>query len=167
MVILRYEDDCIEPTAKVKVEYKGPNPFEAYKKVLELLKVKLNISDDEIFERDFRWDSTSDEKSGFFIRIYIMKNLDTHTHTFIEIIFNGDQPRDIKKPGSLTISVITKLVTQYALDTPLERTVFFKNLLNFYYNNFYKKIRENYFKDCRELSDKIIKEIKDSLNIKE
>ncbi|MCS7123676.1 MAG: hypothetical protein RMJ17_03870 [Candidatus Aenigmarchaeota archaeon] len=165
MAVIRFEDDCMEPTAKLKIEYRGPNPFEAYKRVLELLKVKLGISENEIFERDFRWDNTSDEKSGFFIRVYVMKKHDIRTHTFIELIFEGSQPRDVNKTGDLSISIITKLVTNYFLDTPIEKTIFYKLLLKFYHNNFYKNVRERFFEECRTLSEKIVREIKNAFGI--
>lgn len=165
MAVIRFEDDCMEPTTKLKIEYKGQNTFEAYKKVLELLKVKLSISDDEIFERDFRWDATSDEKFGFFIRLYILKKHDKRTFTFVELIFNGDQPRVPEKPGNLSVSILVKLVTEYYLDAPIEKTVFYKGLLKFYHNNFYSNVRKNFFEDCKKLGESIINEIKSALKI--
>lgn len=166
MAIIRYEDDCIEPTAKIKIEYKGPNPFEAYKRVVELVKIKLNISDDNAWERDFRWDATSDDKFGFFIRYHFRKWHDKRTFTFIEMIFQGDQPKEENKVGNLTISIISKLMTHYFLDYPLARTLVYKQFVKFYHENFYKKIRNKFFEECRNLTNLVIDEIKAALNIK-
>jgi hypothetical protein len=119
----------------------------------------FDVGAKDIWERDYRWDSTSDPRS-FFIRLYVKKGLDQRSDLFIEIIFQGQQPSDSSKDGKMTVTINGRLTTEYEIKMPIYKTIW--QLYNYF---FYNKVRRGYLKLCNEWIEKLWKEFRSFLNI--
>jgi hypothetical protein len=150
------EDDCLLPGRYVRIIYNGPNPFSIYQSNFSILQRAIEIDASDYWERDFRWDISSDPRS-FYVRIIVEKKMDARSVIYFEIIMQGNQPSDPSKNGSLTINVGAKLKTEYKLDTPFQQSPFYKSLLWLYNFLFYFRIRRDYIRMCNDWVSKIIK----------
>lgn len=153
------EDDCLTPTAKMQISYKGPNPIKLFKSMRPMLEKIFGIGGKDIWERDFRWD-TSEDPRGFFIRVCIDKSFDKRSSLFAEIIFQGSQPSDPSKDGKMTVSISGKLKTEYEITSPIYR-VFWGS----YNRLFYWKVRKGYLDLCNVWLDKTWREFRALLNM--
>lgn len=158
------EDDCLVPERYIRLEYKGPNPFAAFRATLGLLIKHLEIDPSDYWERDFRWDITGDPR-GFYIRIIVQKGMDSRTKIFFEIIMQGKQPTDPKKNGEVMILIGAKLVTEFKQDTPFQQSAFYKSLLWLYNYFFYSNVRRRYLELCKELCEKLRQAYRELLKI--
>jgi len=161
-----FEDDCLAPRGRVTTEYNGPNPYDAIKKVTRILRTIFEAGSKDVWERDFRWDITSDPRS-FYIRIYTNRAIDARSRWFVETTFEGKQPSDLRREGSVKISIGARLITEFNRQTFFQKMPIYKALLILYRRTFYDEIRRNYIKICRERLDKISNELRSVLNIAE
>ena len=159
------EDDCLAPNARLKIEYKGKNPFQVYKKAKSIITKVLQISSSYYWERDFRWDITTDPRK-FFVRIYGKRQLDSRSYALTEVIFQGTQPSDENENGSVTILINGRLVTEYKLKSRLQKSNIYVAFLKLYNWIFYWKIRRQYLTMCKDFLDKINLNFKTILNIR-
>ncbi|MCS7094107.1 MAG: hypothetical protein RMJ18_02915 [Candidatus Aenigmarchaeota archaeon] len=164
MPSLILEDECLVPEKYLKIEYRGPNPFLAYQVTAPKFRDILQMDAPDYWERDFRWDITDDPRP-FYIRIIVQKGMDSKSKIFFEIIMQGKQPKDPSKVGELTILIGARLTTEYKLNTPFQRTLFYKTLLKLYNFFFYYRVRRSYLDICRNLCEKIKSMYKELLKI--
>lgn len=164
MPVWRLEDDCLAPERSLKIEYNGPNPFKIYSGLKTRLRKVFEIGSVNIWERDFRWDTTSDPH-GFYIRVYVNKGFDQHTKALIEITMQGKQPSDERKNGKITIYLGGRLITEYKLKTIFQRSPLYKGLRWLYHKIFYNKIRRSYLIICRERIERLWKELREELGM--
>ena len=143
------EDDCLAPGKQIKIEYVGKNPFSAYQSSFGIFRKILEIDPADYWEKDFRWDISDDPRS-FYVRMVIEKKMDARSSIYFEIVMQGKQPKDLEKPGNLTILISAKLRTEYKLNTPFQQTSFYKGLLWLYNFFFYFKVRRGYIKICND-----------------
>lgn len=164
MAVWRIEDDCLAPYPQIVINYKGPNPFIVYKKAREIIRGTLEIGAADYWERDFRWDISSEPRS-FFIRIYAKKGMDARSKAVVEVIFQGNQPSDPRKEGDITIKIGAKLVTEFPQDTPFQKTPFYKNLVKIYRFLWYERVRRGYLRICQRLLYRLEERFRDLLKI--
>lgn len=174
---LRIEDDCLAPYPMLTVNYKGPNPFKVCKEVKELLIKIFEIEPKDVWERDFRWD-ISTEPHAFFIRMYADKGVDARTTIFAEVTMQGVQPSDPNKDGKITILIGGRMTTQYRLDSAFKRSPIysgitklgglaeFGGLIWLYHRLFYEDVRRNYIRNqCNRRLEVLLREIRTILEI--
>jgi len=158
------EDDCLAPERYVRIVYSGPNPFAAYQATFSLLRKILQIDPSDYREKDFRWDISGDPRS-FYIRALVEKTMDTRTRMVFEIIMQGNQPSDPSKNGNLTILISPRLRTEYKLDSPFQKSAFYRGMLWLYNFFFYFRVRRKYLEVCKEWSSNLLKEYRSLLKI--
>jgi hypothetical protein len=156
------EDDCLRE--EVRLEYTGINPIAIYKASADIFKKILRVGGSDIWERDFRWDST-EEPRKFFVRITVKKKRDERTKIFVDLTFQGTQPSDPTKEGSLEIKIRGRLRTEYSLESAFKRSLFYKALLWLYEKVLYDWIRASYIKDCTEAVGKLVSEYRAQLGL--
>jgi hypothetical protein len=164
MPVWRFEDDCLAPERRLKVEYTGPNPFRACQVVSKALKDIFELGATDFWERDFRWDITSDPRP-FYMRVYANKDVDQHTRMFIEVTIQGLQPTDEKKSGKVTVLIGGRLRTEYDLNTAFKKSPLYKGLRWLYHMYFYGDVRRKYLVLCGELINKVVNKLKEELKV--
>src|SRR3972149_11282947 len=102
------QDDCFAPYGKMELKYKGPNPFDVYRKTTPIVMEIFEREEKDVWERDFRWDTTDDPRS-FFVRMIANKGFDLHSTIRVELVFQGKQPSDPTKEGQMTIGFYGRL----------------------------------------------------------
>lgn len=165
MPTLRMEDDCLAPYARLKIDFTGKNPFALYKKAKDVILDVYEISTANYWERDFRWDISSEPKK-FFVRIYAKRDLDTRSYILVEVIMQGTQPSDPNKEGTLTLLLNARLVTEFKLKNTFQKSLFYRGLIKLYNTFFYFDVRRRYLTLCHSLLDKLYNQFKSFLNIK-
>jgi len=136
-------EDDLTPEAKLNIYYTGTNPFKAFLSTKSLMTNILQIPGTSYWERDFRWDISSEPRK-FFARIYAKRSLDSRSHLLIEVTLKGAQPSVEGKQGELYLQLRGKLVTTYKLSSSFQNTAFYKSLLMLYNWIFYWRIRRQY-----------------------
>jgi hypothetical protein len=159
-----FEDDCAAPERRTKIDYTGPNPFKVCLIIRSLLEKIYEVEAVDLWERDFRWDTTSDPR-GFFMRMYVSKGVDAHTRMFIEVVIQGAQPSDPTKNGKVTIYINGKLRTAYELDTVFKRLPIYKAIRWLYNMIFYSEVRRGYIRLCNQLNEQLGREIREALGM--
>jgi hypothetical protein len=158
------EDDCLAPARTIRINFTGPNPFRVYPPIRRMLGTLLEIRGKNIWERDFRWDFSSDPRD-FFVRIVAQKSCDAWTKAYIELIFQGKQPTDPTKDGDLVIQITPKLITAMPEDTVWQRTPIYKFLRWFYLRYFYNDARRTLLDYCVSWTNKLNSELQKLLGI--
>jgi hypothetical protein len=164
MAVWRLEDDCLAPSGKIVVEFKGKNPFAVYKALKDSLKKVFGVGSSAIWERDFRWDITSDPRS-FFVRYFVKKGIDMRSSVLSEIILEGEQPSTPEKDGKIRITIKGKLVTEYERKTTFQNLPIYKGLLLLYNFIFYNRVRRNYLALCIDWLTKLEEEFRSILSM--
>ena len=160
------EDDCLAPRARIEITYKGKNPLKVLSGLTERLIANFETSSANIYERDYRWDTSSDPRR-FFIRIYARRKWDLRNTMMVEIIFEGLQPSDPSKDGEITIKIGGIMKTEFELDTAFKKLPIYKALLWLYCRLFYADVRRGYLKFCQTRIDKFADELRKTLEIPE
>ncbi len=142
------EDDCLTPDRQLKIEYHGPNPFKIYGAMGGFLRAIFDVRGKDVWERDFRWDNTSDPR-WFFFKFITKKTYDMWTVLYPEIIVEGKQYADPNKDGDVTILLRGKVQTRSAENTFIQRSALYKSLRWLYFRTLYNDIRRNYMEECR------------------
>lgn len=158
------EDDCLAPEARLKIEYSGPNPFKIAQTAREILRRVLEVEAQDFWERDFRWDITSDPRA-FFVKMYVNRGIDSRSRAFIEVSIQGLQPTDPTKSGKVTVYVGGKLRTEYTLETAFQHLPVYKGLIWLYQKVFYNRIRRDYMRMCVTWIEKVTDEFRNNLGI--
>ncbi len=165
MVSWVLEDDCLAPEAKVKIDYRGPDPFKFYHKLKPLCRGIFEVESKDYWEKEFRFDNTG-EMHGFEIKVFIKRALDAFSTIYVEIYIQGDQPADPTKDGWMRVEVGAKLRTESPYDTWIQRSSFYKAMRYFYFKVFYSDVRRGYLKMCRwNYLEKFIKAVRENLGI--
>jgi hypothetical protein len=158
------EDDCLAPFGKIKIEFRGKNPYALCQKTKSILQRIFEIESKDYWEKDFRWDMSSDPRT-FYIRIYVNKGVDFRSKIFAEVIFQGSQPSDPNKEGAMVIFIGAKLMTEYNLKTRFQQLPFYRGLLKLYNFMFYNNVRRGYLNICNEWLERVNKDFRLALNL--
>ena len=164
MVKWTFEDDCLAPQGRIKIEYRGKNTFDMVEKAPGILKKIFEVETKDFWENDFRWDYSSDPRS-FFVRDYVNKAIDFRSTVLAEIVFQGLQPADKNKEGTLIIYIGAKLKTEFKLVGRIQKLPFYRGLLKLYNFAFYNKVRRNYLVICNDWLARVNKEFRLALNL--
>lgn len=157
MVVWKFEDDCFAPERLLRIDFKGPNPFKIALAIRGLLEEVFEVEAVDLWERDFRWDSTGDPR-GFYMRIYVSKGFDAFTSIFVGVTIQGAQPSDVTKDGEVTVRMEARISTNYNLSTFIQKLPVYKAIRWLYHYIFYSKVRRGYLALCNELSEKLLRE---------
>lgn len=142
------EDDCLTPDRQIRFDYKGPNPFRIYAVIGGLLRAIFDVRGKDVWEREFRWDNTSDPRD-FFFRFIVNKTYDMWSRIYSEVIVQGKQPSDPTKEGEVTIFLRGKLQTKVPETTIIQRSTIYKSLRWIYFRTLYNDVRRNLLEECR------------------
>ena len=133
MPVWRIENDCLSPVPEITIDYKGPNTFNIYFHLREMIKRIFDVKDVDIWEREFRWDVPG----KFFVRIYVYKSFDKRSYLLAQIILQGLQPSDPSQSGNLNIRISGKLRTDFDMTIGFQRTPIYRELIKIYHFLFY------------------------------
>jgi len=164
MVTWKLEDDCLAPRAALDITFQGKNPFLVYKNAKEILRKIFEVEMIDYWERDFRWDVSSDPRE-FFVRIYVNKGVDARTKILAEVVMQGAQPSDLNKDGKVRILINAKLITKFELNSVIQKSPIYKGMLWLYTKIFYGNVRRGYFRLCEDYLIRIQNDFKDVLNM--
>jgi len=154
------EESILAPREKIEINYKGPNPFQLYKKVdSNYFQKTFEVGATDVAERDFRWSADS-EPHPFFIRILVHKGFDRFTEAYFEVTFQGTQPSDPAKDGEVSIRIGGNLRTKFELKSGFQQTPFYRSLLWIYIKLFYNNVRRKYLKICQEKINLLVKDMR-------
>lgn len=163
MVKWTFEDDCLAPRDKIEIKYKGTDPLKAWRGLSEKLISIFESSSTNLFERDYRWDASSDPRY-FFIRTYIRKKW-AETAIYVEVILEGLQPSDPSKEGEISIKIGGVMRSEFELDTVFKRLPIYKGLLWLYFKIFYGDVRRGYLQFCQRGIDRLSEDMRSTLGI--
>ena len=158
------EDDCLTPDRELRVEYRGPNPFKIYGTIGGLLRAIFDVRGKDVWEREFRWDNTSDPRE-FFFRFIVRKTYDMWTRVFPEIIVQGKQPSDPNKEGDVLIRITSKLQTRSHQNTVFQRNTLYQSLRWLYFRTLYNDVRRNLLEECRIKINDLARALQTSLGV--
>lgn len=144
-----YEDDVLAPNAKIVINYNGPNPFRVYGQTMSIVRNILEVGSEEVWERDFRWDTLADPRP-FFVRTYVNFGMDARTKMMVEVVYQGTQPSDPTKNGKLTITINARLKTEFDLSGFFRSMPFYWGMLWLYHKIFYFEVRRGYLNIGKE-----------------
>ncbi|MBI4019354.1 MAG: hypothetical protein HY364_03805 [Candidatus Aenigmarchaeota archaeon] len=139
---VQVEDDILQPSDSMKIDFKGKHPFAACEKFPEYLRDIMKVSRKDIVETDLRWDITSDPRT-FYGWWAGSRKEDRWTRTTIRIIAQGEQGTNFK--GSIKIIIKGTITTTYEYSNFIQKSFwwFFNHM--FYYNN-----RRRYFEFAKD-----------------
>jgi hypothetical protein len=146
------EDDCLAPSAKLTVNYGGPNPFVICQKIRDTLRTVFEIESKDYWERDFRWDNSSEPRT-FYMRACARKGIDARTELFVEVVMQGEQPSDPTKHGTVTVTINGRMKTEYELNSAFKQTPIYRGFLWIYNKFFYYDVRRDWLK--KKCTDKL------------
>lgn len=136
-------DDLIAPADRLKVNYKGPNPFGIVNLVPDMIKSIMKIPGKDLLETDIRWDVTS-EPHGFY-GVWMGKRAeDRWSKTFIRVIVQGEHHTK-ENNGNFWIEIKGTLETSYEFSNFIQRGFWW-----FYNHSFYYKQRRNYLENGKD-----------------
>jgi len=164
MVKWTFEDDCLTPQGRIKIEYRGKNPYAMVQKSKAILQKVFEIEAKDYWERDFRWDTTSEPRQ-FFIRTYANKGIDLRSTVLAEVVFQGVQPSDPDKDGALIIFIGAKLKTEFNFTTKIQNLPMYRGLIKIYNFIFYNKVRRQYLVLCNQWLDRVNREFRLALSL--
>ncbi len=142
------EDDCLAPERVIRIDFKGPNPFRIYQTVPQFLRAIFDVRGKDIYEKEFRWDNTT-EPRWFFSRFIVRKGYDIWSTVWGEVTMQGNQPSDPNKDGDVFVLLTGKLLTRSPENTPWSRSSIYKSLRWLYFRTLYNDVRRNYMEECR------------------
>ena len=144
---LRIVDDALAPKGAVVYEYYGPNPFSIYFGLSGILQSIFHVRGKDIFEDQFRWDTTGDPRQ-FFLRFHMNKGMDKFTEGNVNIKVYGMQPINSEsKEGKLLIEISGDLETSFfSKDAPMTalQKIILEPFVWIYCHLWYYKIRRQY-----------------------
>lgn len=158
------EDDCLAPERAIRVDYKGPNPFRIYQSIPTLLRAIFDVRGKDVWEREFRWDYTSDPRE-FLFRFIVKKGYDFWSTAFIEVIAQGKQPADPNKDGEVFVILTGKLRTGFDADNKWNTSSIYKSIRWLYLRTLYNDVRRNLIEECRIKVNDLRSAIQKSLGI--
>ncbi len=155
-------NDILAPRGNIIIEYNGPDPFSVYKQLDPKMRVLFEGVGSNIFEPDFRWDTSENPHSFFFI-VYIERRLDKYTKFRVQVRGQGLQPTDTTKNGSIRLEISGNITTEIKSTTFKDRVAY--PLILAYMYSFYNSVRRKYLEMLRGRVEEFEKEIREFLKI--
>jgi len=169
MVIKSYKifDYVLAPEDKVKIEYTGPDPFRIYGMLPKMMQIVFHGRGKNIFERQFKWDITSDPREFFFYLMYGDQKFDRFTGFEIKIRSFGMQPSDPNNPnGKIYLEIKGEITTEYKFESKWEQVIGMP-FVWLYHRMIYQNTRRRYMQILREQIYKLTDDIRSELGIVE
>ena len=163
---LLMEERCVSLRPRLELSYKGPNPQNAYDKLMDILIHQIKVPRENIQEKEFAWDrSTETEK--FTAKFEIIKDFDKFSYMFLEIEMKGSisPSKEFGKEGSVEVVIEGIVRTEYPQDTTWERSFLYEVFRMFYHKVFYQEQRKRYLDNCRDWMLSIQSELKSFFNL--
>lgn len=158
-------DEIPAPREYIELQYKGPNPLAVYQRIDLLLRKIWEIKGTQLYEPDFRWDTTSDPRP-FFINVFAERAMDKWTAWRVDIKMQGAEPSDPYKDGVLRIEIHGWIETKFSseLFTPINNAIF-RIFYWPYMVAYYAPRRRRYIEWHRRRIERLVEEIRGILNI--
>lgn len=156
------QDEVFAPRETSVLEYHGPNPMGIYRELDTLARRLLEAKGTNVFEVDFRWDSTEDPRT-FFINYFVEKSFDKLTKFRVDFKFYGTQPSDPSREGTLRLEVRAVITTRYSPSGIMK--VFFWPFFYFYHIAYYNQMRRRYIVYLKRRIEILLNELRHMLNI--
>ena len=156
------KDNALAPRTSIELSYAGPNPFQSYSILKEIVEIDLKFKGKDVFEDDFRWDITEDPRP-FFVKFRFKIGFDKFSKGWIFTELRGKQPSDPEKNGEVKISLSAQLETEYKIDGIKKVLI---PLIYLYHLIFYNMQRRKYLNSLKEAISIIEAGLKDRLKLK-
>ncbi len=172
----KIRDEIPKNRDEIVIEYKGPNPIKIYKNLTNMCKRIWEVKGTQMYEPDFRWDTTSDPHA-FFFQIYVQKGMDKFTKYRVDIKMKGSQPNDPKNNGELKIEIHGFIETDFSsflgdkFGTPEQKlkagvmNIIWPMMYYPFMKGYYNPLRRRYFIYHRRRIERLANEMRAMLNI--
>lgn len=163
---LLIENMCITYRPRVSFSFSGPNPQNAYKKLLKIIVDDIKIPQQNIQEKFFKWDRSGAAET-FTAAWEVVKDFDKFSYMFLEITMDGTvkPSKEFGKEGNVSITMQGIIRTEYPQDTLWERSFLYEIFRSFYHKLLYEDKVKQYVSDCRDWMLFIQNEMKSFFNI--
>ena len=138
------EDVCLTPKGEVSIEYSGPRPFLAAKRIGKELSSFFQVSGASSSERRVEWDVSGDPIS-FYLIYEVKKKMSAISTLYFKIRIRGEKFKT-KDEGKFTLFIEGKLKT--------EVSGLLKSFWWIYSYLFYNKARREYLKICQDFIER-------------
>lgn len=158
-------DFVLAPDDKVKVEYNGPDPFRIYGKLSKMLQIIYHGRGKNVFEKQFKWDITSDPREFFFNFLFGDSKFDKFTSFEIKIKALGLQPSDPNSPkGKIYIEIKPEITTTYKFKTIFDK-ILGMPFVWMYHKAIYSSVRRRYIQILKEQTLELARQIREEYGI--
>ena len=163
---LLIEEQCLTYRPRMTFSYTGPNPQNAYKKLISILVDDIRVPRENLQEKGFTWDRTGPEEK-FQARFEVVKDFDKFTYLFMEITLRGSvkPSKEFGKEGNVNFTLGGIVRTEYPQDSMWERSFIYEMFRMFYHRMFYHDRTKNYVSQCRDWMMIIQDEMKSFFNL--
>ncbi len=160
------EEPCITLRPRLEFTYSGPNPQDAYEKLIDIMITVMKVSRENIQEKKFVWERTKIPET-FEAGMEVIKEFDKFSYMQLSISMKGSvQPsKEFGKEGSVSIVMEGYVRTEYPQDSMWERSFFYEAFRMFYHKIFYQDQRKKYIDTCRDWMLTLQNELKSFFNI--
>lgn len=158
-------DYVLEPEDKLKIEYKGKDPFRIYNMLPGLMQKIFHGRGKNIFEDAFVWDVTTDPRGFYFEKKYDDDKFDRFTSFKLKIRAFGNQPSDPESPkGTLYMEIKPEIETKYEFKSIVDKAIAVP-FIWLYHRIMYSSVRRRYMQILKENTFKLVAAIRDELGI--
>ncbi len=158
-------DYVLVPADKLKIEYKGPNPFRIYGMLPGMLQNVFKGRGKNIFEQKFKWDITSDPREFFFEMRFSDAGFDQFTKFEIKLRVFGMQPSDPNDPnGMIYIEIKPEITTEYKFQNKFQRMIGMTVVWT-YHKLIYQDVRRRYIQILKERTYELADQIRTEFGI--
>ncbi len=160
-------DYVLAPSDKLKIEYKGPNPFRIYGMLPKWMQIVFHGRGKNIFEKRFKWDITTDPREFFFELEFGDASLDNFSKPIVKLRVFGMQPSDPNDPnGLIYIEIKPILETEFKFKNRFEKMIGMPFVWT-YHKLVYNDVRRRYIQILKEQTFKLAAAIREELGITE
>lgn len=158
-------DEIPAPREYFEIQYRGPDPMKVYRALDILFRKIWEVKGTQIFEPDFRWDTTADPRP-FFIHTLVRKGVEKSTTYLVDVKLQGSQPTDPSKDGVLRIEIHGYIETKFDsfTDNPLGKAIYPLFFIP-YMKGYYAQRRRKYLEWHRKRMERLVQEIRAMLNM--
>jgi hypothetical protein len=162
----RVVDDVLAPKGALVYEYYGKDPFSVYFGLSSVLQSIFHVRGKDIFEDQFRWDTTADPRPFFFI-VKTNKGLDRFTDGWVQLKVFGAQPTDPTKDGKLMLEISGWIETNFFGMGPLTglQKLIVQPFVWIYSHVLYNKTRRNYIHFMQEGIEQLEEHLKTKIGL--
>jgi len=143
-------DDILTPDDKIRIDYRGPNPFRVYGSIPRLMQIFFHGRGLNVFEDHFKWDITTDPRDFYFVIRFDDMKVDRLTKFNIITITIGRQPSDPNSPdGMFYMEIKGRIWTEYEFKGILDK-IMGTPFIWLYHRLIYNNVRRRYIQMVRE-----------------